>query len=47
MTINVLGYQYLNAFIFYTNLKSNIENEEAKFRPIIGQYKLRLFYVQK
>lgn len=46
-TINVLGYQYLNAFIFYTNQKFNIENEEAKFRSMIDQYKLRFFYAQK
>jgi hypothetical protein len=28
--INVLGYQYLNAFIFYTNQKFNIENEKRR-----------------
>lgn len=35
-TINVLGYQYLNAFIFYTNQKFNIE-KRAKSRSILDQ----------
>ena len=46
-TINVLGYQYRNAFIFYTNPKLNIENEEAKFRSIIDQINFAFFYVRK
>lgn len=38
-TINVLGYQYLNTFIFYTNQNFNIENEEAKFRSKVHSVK--------
>ncbi len=45
-TINVLGYQYLNAFIFYTNQKLNMETQKVKFMSAIDQINFAFFMFQ-